>query len=235
MNGGESMDNKVHLLNEMQKELDCAHKGNIEVVAGENYYTAEYVYHKLKATFEDAVISEQMLKILVKDDFPLSKMYDFFADHDYFRKEVNWSNLMSEYCSYRELEFVSNQLHDKVEKEYISFMESNVSKIPYKISKLVTEIAVKMLIYNIFRYQDCFELGDMKTLLGVEQLLEVAFTKVGNQGIDSLDEKHLWTVVKEALGKVIEEENGKKYVERDSEEIEEEDTDDDEENDVLEV
>ncbi len=205
---GDFVDKKQEIVNRMQEELDRAHKGIIEPVAGESYYTIQYVYQKLKDSFEHTFIPEHIVDILMEQDFPLSKFYDFFVDHDYYRTEVNWTKLTREYALYRECEFVEERLHEKVQAEYKAFMTKVVELTPYKMGNLMTEIALKMQTFSIFRYQDCFSMEDMKLLQEVDNLLDRMYEKHDGSVIEVSDEHVLWAKTMEYLGEVVEDERG---------------------------
>lgn len=210
------MDKKAIIINRMQEELDHAHQGIVEPVAGESYMTVQYVYQKLKDSFEKTYIPEHILDVFMVQDFPLSKYYDYFIDQDYFRTEVDWNQISREYATYRETEFVEERLHDKVEAEYKEFMSKVVDLAPYSISKLLSEISFKIQVFSIFRYQDCFGIEDMKALQKVDGLLDKAFEKYSGDDLSPTDEHYLWATAMECLGKVVEDERGTEVVEEDA-------------------
>jgi hypothetical protein len=210
------MDKKVVIISRMQEELDHAHQGIVEPVAGESYLTVQNVYQKLRDSFEKVSIPEHILDIFMLQDFPLSKFYDYFVDHDCFKKTVDWEQLCRKYAMYRETEFVEERLHEKVEAEYKKFMTKVVDLAPYKIGPQLTEIAIKMQVFSIFRYQDCFSIDDMKLLQEVDDLLDKAFKKHDGSIISSADEHLLWATTMECLGKVVVDERGLEVVEDDA-------------------
>lgn len=212
---GDCVDKKQIIVNRMQEELDHAHKGIIEPVAGESYYTIQYVYQKLKDSFEETFIPEHIVDIFMEQDFPLNKYYDFFVDHDYFKIEVDWSQLTREYALYRECEYVEEKLHEKVQDEYKAFMTKVVDMAPLKVGKLLTEIALKMQTFSIFRYQDCFSMDDMKLLQEVDHLLDRMYEKHDESVIPADDEYALWAKTMEYLGEVVEDERGEVVAEED--------------------
>lgn len=216
MNGDDGMDKKAVITSRMQEELDNAHQGIVEPVAGESYLTVQYVYQKLRDSFEEIFIPEHILDIFMLQDFPLSKFYDYFVDHDYFKTTVDWEQLCREYATYRETEFVEESLHDKVEAEYKNFMSKVVDMAPYKMSKLISEISFKMQVFSIFRYQDCFGIDDMKVLQKVDGLLDKVYAKYDGDDLSTADEHYLWATTMNCLGKVIEDERCEEVNEEDA-------------------
>ena len=210
------MDKKQIIVNRMQEELDKAHKGLVEPVAGESYMTVQYVYQTLRNSFEKITIPEHILDIFMIQDFPLSMFYDYFIDHDCFKKTIDWEQLCREYAIYRECEFVEEKIHEKVQTEYKEFMTKVVDLAPYKIGSQLTEIAIKMQVFSIFRYQDCFSVDDMKLLQEVDNLLDKAFKKHDGSIISSADEHLLWATTMDCLGKVVADERGLEVVEEDA-------------------
>lgn len=210
------MDKKQVIVDRMQEELDNANKCNVEPVAGESYLTVQFVYHTLKNKFEETFIPEHILDIFMMQDFPLSKFYDYFVDHDYFRKDVDWSKLTKEYVIYRECEFVEEKLHEKVQTEYKEFMTKVVDMTPYKLGELMTEIALKMQSFSIFRYQDCFSMDDMKLLQEVDNLLERMYEKHDGSITPTDDEHVLWAKTMECLGEMVKDERGEVISEEDT-------------------
>lgn len=200
------MDKKQIIVKRMQEELDNAHKGLVEPIGGESYMTVQFVYQTLRNSFEKTAIPEYILDIFMLQDFPLSMFYDYFIDHDCFKKTIDWEQLCREYAIYRECEFVEEKLHEKVQSEYKEFMTKVVDLAPYKIGPQLTEIGIKMQIFSIFRYQDCFSMDDMKLLQDVDDLLDKAFKKNDGSIISSADEHLLWARTMECLGKVVEDE-----------------------------
>jgi len=202
------MDKKKIIVDRMQEELDQAHHGIIEPVAGESYMTIQYVYQMLKTSFEKTFIPEHILDIFMIQDFPLCKFYDYFVDHDCFKATVDFEQLCRDYAIYRELEFVEERLHDKVEAEYKAFMQTVVEIAPYRMGPLISEISFKMQVFSIFRYQNSFNMEDMKVLLGVEGILEKAHGKFSGECLTPIDEHYLSATVMNCLGNVVEEERG---------------------------
>jgi hypothetical protein len=202
------MDKKQDILKRMQFELDYANKCNVEPVAGESYMTVQYVYHKLKESFESTFIPDHILEILDEQGFPLGDYYDYYIDQGYLRKDVDWSQITREYVMYKECEFVEEQLHEKVQAEYKAFMTKVVDMTPLKMGKLLTEIALKMQTFSIFRYQDCFSMDDMKLLQEVDNLLDRMYVKHDGTVIPADDEHALWAKTMEYLGEVVEDERG---------------------------
>jgi len=210
------MDKKAVVVGAMQVELDNAHNGNVEPIAGEDYMTVENVYYMMKTTFEKVFIPEHVLDIFMLQEFPLSKFYDYFADHDGFRHEVDWEQFCREYSIYRECEYVEERLHRKVEAEYKTFMEAQVDKAPYNLEKAISEISFKMQVFSIFRYKGCFGMGDMRVLQEVDNLMDKTYTKHNGELLISADEKYLWAQVMECLGKVVEDERVESEAEEDA-------------------
>lgn len=210
------MDNKQDILKRMQFELDYADKCNVEPIAGESYMTVQDVYHKLKESFENTFIPEHILDILDEQGFPLGDYYDYYIDQGYLQKDVDWSQITREYVMYRECEFVEEQLHDKVQAEYKEFMTKVVDMAPLKMGKMLTEIALKMQTFSIFRYQDCFNMDDMKLLQGVDSLLDRMYEKHDDSVIPANDEHALWAKTMDYLGEVVEDERGEDIVEDDA-------------------
>ncbi len=209
------MDKKKVIMERMQEELNHALKGIVEPVAGESYMTLQYVYQMLRNSFEKAFIPEHILDIFMTQDFPLSKFYDYFIDHDYFKREVDWDIISRDYAIYRECEYVEEQLHEKIEAEYKRFMARVMEMAPYKMGKLLTEIALKIQVFSIFRYQDCYSMDDMKVLQEVENLLDKVFEKHDGSMLLSVDEHVLWATAMECLEKVVEDERGITIAEED--------------------
>lgn len=199
------VDKKI-IVDRMEDELEHANKGIVEPIAGESYMTLQYVYQMLKTSFEKTFIPEHILDIFVTQELPLSKFYDYFIDNDSFQKEIDWEGLCREYAIYRECEYVEERLHEKVQEEYKEYMKKVVDLTPYKIGPLLTEIAIKMQVFSIFRYQDCFSMDDMKVLQEVDDLLDVTYKKYDGSIISSADEHVLWATTMECLGKVVEDE-----------------------------
>jgi len=210
------MDKKAIIVKRMQEELDCAHQGIIEPVAGESYMTVQYVYQMLKNSFEKASIPDHILDIFLLQDFPLSKFYDFFVDHDCFKTSVNWEQLSRDYAIYREKEFIIEQLHDKVQSEYQTFMKRVVDIAPYQIGSLITEISFKMQGFSIFRYQECFNKEDMNLLQGVEGILDKAYKKYSGEYLTPANEHYLLATAMECLNQVVEDERSAEDVLEDS-------------------
>jgi len=210
------LDKKQEILKRMQFELDHADKCNVEPIAGESYMTVQYVYHKLKESFENTFIPEHILDILDEQGFPLGDYYDYYIDQGYLRKEVDWSQITREYVMYKECEFVEEQLHEKVQAEYKEFMTKVMEMAPLKMGKLLTEIALKMQTFSIFRYQDCFSMDDMKLLQNVDNLLDRMYKKHDGTVISADDEHALWAKTMEYLGEVVEDERGEDIVEDDA-------------------
>jgi hypothetical protein len=200
------VDKKQLVVDRMQEELDNAHQGIVEPISGESYMTVQFVYQMLKNSFEKTFIPEHILDILVTQDFPLSKFYDYFHDNDLFKKDVNWDTISRDYALYRECEYVEERLHEKVQAEYKEYMKKVVDLTPYKMGPLLTEIAIKMQVFSIFRYQDCFSMEDMKLLQEVDDLLDKTFKKHDDSVIKGDDEHVLWAKAMECLGKVVEDE-----------------------------
>ena len=148
------MDKKSVLVERMQEELNLALQGNIEPITGESYMTLQHVYQKLKDSFESTFIPEHILDIFLIQDFPLSKYYDYYIDHDYFQVEVDCSQLCREYALYRECEFIEESVHEKVQDEYKAFMKKVTDLAPYRMGKIISEISSKMQVFSIFRYQE---------------------------------------------------------------------------------
>lgn len=213
---GDFVDKKKIMVDRMQEELDNAHKGIVEPVAGESYMTVQYVYQMLRNSFDKAFIPEHILDIFMTQDFPLSKFYDYFIDHDCFKKTVDWEQLCREYAMYRESEYVEEKLHDKVQAEYKAFMSNVMDMAPYKMGPLLTEIAMKMQVFSIFRYQDCFSMDDMKVLQEMDDLLDKTFKKYDGSILSSADEHLLWAKTMECLGKVVNDERCESVVEDDA-------------------
>lgn len=213
---GDYVDKKQIVVERMQEELDNAKKGVVEPVAGESYMTVQYVYQMLRNSFDKASIPEHILDIFMTQDLPLSKFYDYFIDNDCFKKEVDWEQLCREYAIYRECEFVEERLHDKVQAEYKAFMTKIVDLAPYKMGSQLTEIALKMQVFSIFRYQDCFSMDDMKVLQEVDDLLDKTFKKHGGSILSSADEHLLWATTMDYLGKVVSDERCESVVEDDA-------------------
>lgn len=117
---------------------------------------------------------------------------------------------------YKECEFVEEQLHEKVQAEYKEFMTRVVEMAPLKMGKLITEIALKMQTFSIFRYQDCFSMDDMKQLQNVENLLDRMYEKHDDSVMPADDEHALWAKAMEYLGEVVEDERGEDIVEDDA-------------------
>jgi len=207
------VDKKQLVVDRMQDELDNAHQGVVEPIAGESYMTVQFVYQMLKKSFEDTFIPEHILDIFVTHDFPLSQFYDYFHDNDLFKKDVNWDTISRDYAIYRECEHVEEKLHEKVQAEYKEYMKKVVDLTPYKMGPLLTEIAIKMQVFSIFRYQDCFSMEDMKLLQEVDDLLDKTFKKHDGSVIKGDDEHVLWAKAMECLGKVVEDERGLDVVE----------------------
>lgn len=206
------MDKKRIIIDRMQEELDNAHKWIVEPVAGESYMTVQYVYQMLRNSFEKAFIPEHILDIFMTQDVPLSKFYDYFIDHDYFKETVDWEQLCREYAIYRESEFVEERLHEKVQAEYKAFMTKVVDMTPYKLGAQLTEIAIKMQVFSIFRYQDCFSMDDMKLLQEVDDLLDKTFKKHDGSIVSGEDEHVLWATTMECLGEVVEDKRGEEII-----------------------
>jgi hypothetical protein len=110
--------------------------------------------------------------MLISRGFPLADYYDYYHDNGYLQKEADRLQITREYVMYRECEYVEEKLHEKVQAEYKEFMTKVVDMTPYKMGKLLTEIALKMQVFSIFRYQDCFSMDDMKLLQEVDNLLD---------------------------------------------------------------
>jgi hypothetical protein len=200
------VDKKKLVVDRMQDELDNAHQGIVEPIAGESYMTVQFVYQMLKNSFEKTFIPEHILDIFVTQDFPLSSFYDYFHDNDLFKNDVNWDTISRDYAIYRECENVEERLHEKVKAEYKEYMKKVVDLTPYKMGPLLTEIAIKMQVFSIFRYQDCFSMEDMKLLQEVDDLLDKTFKKHDDSVIKGDDEHVLWAKAMECLGKVVEDE-----------------------------
>lgn len=216
---GDYVDKKQILVDRMQEELDNAHKGIIEPIAGESYMTVQYVYQMLRNSFKKTFIPDHILDILVVRDFLLSEFYDYFIDHNYFKKKVDWEQLCREYAIYREGEFVEEKLHDKVQAEYKIFMTKLIDLAPYKMGAQLTEIALKMQVFSIFRYQDCFSMNDMKVLCEVDNLLDKIYTKHDGSIITGNDEHVLWAITMEYSRKVVIDERGEDINEEDALEV----------------
>lgn len=210
------MDKKQDILKRMQFELDYADKCNVEPIAGESYMTVQYVYHKLKESFEATFIPEHILDIFEEQGFPLGDYYDYYIDQGYLQKDVDWSQITREYAIYKECEFVEEKLHEKVQTEYRDFMTKVVDMSPLKMGKLMTEIALKMQTFSIFRYQDCFSMNDMKLLQNVDNLLDRMYEKHDESIIPADDEHALWAKTMEYMGEVVDDERGEDIVEDDT-------------------
>lgn len=200
----------------MQEELDNAHQGNIEPLIGENQMTVEYVYYMMKNAFDKVFVPEHILDIFMIQDFPLFKMYEYFADHDYFNKEVEWNQFVREYAKHIEVECVAEKLHNMIEAEYKSFMLAMANKPPYRMDEMLSEIRFMMQAFSFFRYEDCFTLEEMNLLLGIENVLASAYKRYQGDSLTTKDEHYLWAVTLECLGKVVEDERGTTIIDEDA-------------------
>lgn len=198
------MDKKQGILKLMEEELDRAKKLPVERVSENVNMSVQYVYENLKKSFEETYIPEHILEILSDHIYPLSRFYDYFFNEGDIRIGVDWNKMCKDYALYRECEVVEEKLHDKVEVEYRKFMESVVEMAPYKTGKIITEIALKMQAFSIFRYQDLFGMDDMKLLQDVDKLLDKMFQKHDGRVIPMDDEHLVWAKAYDYLEKVVE-------------------------------
>ena len=202
------MDKKKRIVEKMNMELEEALQVKVELISGESLMTLQYAYGKLKESFEQAFIPDCILDIISSHEKPLFHYYEYFLDHDGYMKVMDWQTFAFQYAQDMESSFYEEKLHEKVQKEYKDFMTKMVDMSPYKVGKLVTEIGLKMEIYSIFRYKDCFRTDEMMTLLEVDDLMGKAYEKHDNSFLPTDDEHVIWAKAMSYLGKVIEDERG---------------------------
>ena len=214
--GGRMKDKKQVIIDAMQSEFDHALKFPVEKVK-ENYsLTIQSVYQKLKDSFVETFIPEHILDVLLEDVYPLNKYYDYFFNEGDLRIGVEWNKLCKAYALYREYVVVDEKLHDKIQEEYKLFMTRVVDMTPYKMGKIVTEIAIKMQVFSIFRYQDLFSMDDLKVLQNVDNLLDKIYEKHDGALIPIEDEHLLWAKTYDYLERVVEDAKGLEIVDEDA-------------------
>lgn len=210
------MDKKQIIVDKMQNELERALKFPAERVKEDSPLTLQYVFQKLKESFVETFIPEHILEILIEHEEPLTKYYDYFYNDGDLRNGVEWHQLCKEYALYRECEVVDEKLHDKIQEEYKSFMKKVVEMTPYKMGKIVTEIAFKMQAFSIFRYQDLFKMDDLKVLQDVDQILDKMYEKHDGSVIPIEEERLLWAKTYDYLERVVKDARGLEMVDEDA-------------------
>ena len=204
--------NKEKVLSKMDKELAVISDGNYDLRAGENYMTAESVHYAIRKWFLEEYISEHIAGLMANQDEPLEKMYDFYVDSGYLIKEVDHKRFIKNYTTCLYHEHLRNILHDKVEREYQQFIEAFKQKSPYDMSKLITEMTVKMQVYSIFRYDDQFDFSDrcFEKLIPIKNILDKVYKASELKSVSTND---LEIVEKEVINSLM-------HLARNTEEIE---------------
>lgn len=194
--------NKEKVLSKMDKELAIISDGNYDLRSGENYMTAESVHYDIRKWFLEEYIPEHIAGLMANQDEPLERMYDFYVDSGYLTKEVDHKRFIKNYTTCLYHEHLRSILHDKVEREYQQFIEAFKQKSPYDISKLITEMTVKMQVYSIFRYDDQFDFSDrcFEKLIPIENILDKVYKASELKSVSTND---LEVVEKEVINSLM--------------------------------
>jgi hypothetical protein len=194
--------NKEKVLLKMAEELAVISDGNYDLRSGESYMTAESVHYAIRKWFSEEHIPEHIAGLMLNQDEPLERIYDFYVDSGYLMKAVQGNHFVTEYTNSLYHEHLRNILHDKVEKEYHQFLEDFKQKTPYDMPKLISEMTVKMQVYSVFRYDDQFNFNDkyLEQLIPIEDILDKVYkvSKVGN-----ISTHDLAVVEKEVINSLI--------------------------------
>jgi len=180
---------------------------------------AESVHSNLRKSFKDVFIPDHILNYIMEQKNPLEKMYDFYVDSGYLKVEMAGHQFCREYAKHVEYETVKNQLHSKIKEEYRQFVELLKERPPYDIPKLISEMTIKMQIFSMIRYDDCFSVEDMLALQGVDKLLEKGFQGYKGDNLVSTDTNYLWAITMDNLEKIIGKEKAESVVNEDELEV----------------
>ncbi len=183
--------NKEKILEKMDKELELIAKGNYELRSGESFMTAESAHYAIRQWFLEEHIPEHIAGLMVNQEEPLERMYEFYVDSACLTKEVEGKHFFKDYMTWLYNDHLRNSLHDKVEKEYQNFIEEFKKKPPYNIPKLMTEMTVKMQVYSLFRYNDPCDFTEkcLENLCSIENILDKVYkaTNLENLARDDLE------------------------------------------------
>ena len=168
---------KDKVLSKMDKELLVIADGNYDLRSGENYMTAEGVHHAIRKLFLEVYIPEHIAGLMANQDEPLERMYEFYVDSGYLTKGAEHKRFIKDYMKSLYHEHLRHILHEKVDREYLQFIELFKQKSPYDMPKLITEMTVKMQILSIFRYDDQFDFSDscFEKLIPIENILDKVY------------------------------------------------------------
>lgn len=194
--------NKEKVLSKMNKELAVISDGNYDLRSGENYMTAESVHYAIRKWFLEEHIPEHIAGLMVNQDEPLERMYDFYVDSGYLTKEVDGKCFIMDYMTYFYHEHLRSILNEKVEREYQQFIEEFKQKSPYDMPKLITEMTVKMQTYSIFRYDDQFDFTErcFENLIPIENILDKIYKASELKSVSTND---LGIVEKEVINSLM--------------------------------
>jgi len=168
---------KEKVLSKMNKELAVITDGNYDLRSGESYMTAESVHYAIRKWFLEEHIPDHIAGLMADLDEPLERMYNFYVDSGYLKKEVDHKFFIKDYVTYFYHEHLRSVLHEKVGREYQQFIEEFKQKSPYDMPKLITEMTVKMQVYSIFRYDDQFDFTErcFENLIPIENILDKVY------------------------------------------------------------
>lgn len=194
--------NKEKVLSKMDKELAIISDGNYDLRSGENYMITESIHYAIRKWFLEEHIPEHIAGLMVNQDEPLERMYDFYVDSGYLTKEVDGKCFIMDYMTCFYHEHLRSILHEKVEREYQQFIEEFKQKSPYDMPKLITEMTVKMQTYSIFRYDDQFDFTEryFENLIPIENILDKVYKATELKSVSTND---LGIVEKEVINSLI--------------------------------
>lgn len=168
---------KEKILLKMDEELAVIAKGDYDLCSGENYMTAESIHYAIRNWFTTEQVPDHIVNVMIHQDTPLERMYDFYVDSGFLRKDVEGNSFIKAYITNLYHDYLRSIVHEKVQGEYQQFILDFKQRPPYDMPKMITEMTVKMQIYSLFRYDDSFEFSDRKLeqFIAVENILEKVY------------------------------------------------------------
>jgi len=161
----------------MDEELAVISSGNYELQSGESYMTAEGVHYAIRNWFAKEHVPDHIANVILHQDAPLERMYDFYVDSGYLTKGVEGNSFIKAYTINLYHEYLRSLVHEKIQEEYQQFISDFKQRAPYDIPKIITEMTVKMQVYSLFRYDEIYDFSDrtLERLMTVENILDKVY------------------------------------------------------------
>ncbi len=193
------MNKKLVLLQRMDQELAIISAGDYDLKSGESYMTAQSVHNSLRNWFSVVEFDEAILSIMLEQNEPLERMYDFYVDSGYLINAVDGLAFCQHYAGYLEQEHLSKMINEKIQDEYNQFLEGLKTRPPLDVPKLTSEFTLKADALGLFRYDHCFNSKELKLLHGIPNLLDRIYEKSVNKTITATDMNEVGKIVIESV------------------------------------